>query len=128
VDNFLAFLGPKADGRVDSLEQRDVIEFRKLLRERGKSASTINQTVSKIVAAPFRLAFNLGLIAANPMAGIPRLTDRDRKRKQAFTTEHVRLLLTAAEGDWKGAIIAGYTTGARLGDVVNLRWENIDFT
>ena len=61
------------------------------------------------------------------MAGIPRLAERDRKSKGTFTVEQVRQLLAAADNEWRGAIIAGFTTGARLGDVANLRWEDIDF-
>ena len=33
----------------------------------------------------------------------------------------------AADGDWRGAILLGYYTGARLGDVANMRWEAIDW-
>jgi integrase len=127
VNQFLAFLGQKANGRLDSVEQRDVIDFRNHLREQGKSAPTINLVLSRIVAAPFRQAFNQRLITSNPLAGIPRLSERGGERKQAFTVEQVRKLLDAAEGEWKGAILAGYTTGARLSDVVNLRWQDIDF-
>jgi integrase len=127
VGAFLAFLGPKADGRLDSVEQRDVIEFRKRLREQGKSSATINHTVSNILASPFRLALNQGLITGNPMAGLPPLKERGRSRKQPFTLEQVRKLLDVAQGEWKGLILAAYSTGARLGDLVNLRWENIDF-
>jgi integrase len=126
VNEFLAFLGQKADGRLDSVEQRDVIDFRKHLREQGKSAPTINLVLSRIVAAPFRQALNQRLIAANPLAGIPRLSERGGERKQAFTIEQVRKLLDAVDGEWKGAILAAYTTGARLGDIANMRWQDVD--
>jgi integrase len=101
--------------------------FRAFLREEGKSPVTINLIVAKIVAAPFRQAFAQGLIRHNPVAGLPRLSEKGRKRKQAFTLEQVQKLLFAAQGEWRGAILAGYTTGMRLGDVVNLQWENVDF-
>ena len=113
VRAFLAFLGQKADSRLDSVEQRDVIEFRKRLREQGRSATTINQYVSTILASPFRLALNQGIIAANPMAGLPPLSDRGRSRKQPFTVEQVRKLLDAADGDWKGVILWRHTRPAR---------------
>ena len=71
VDEFLAFLGKQADGRLESVSQKDVIAFRKQLREQGKSAPTINLMIGRIIAAPFRLAFSQGLIAQNPIAGIP---------------------------------------------------------
>lgn len=127
VKDFLASLGDKANGRLESVTQRDVITFRTQQRELGKSPTTINLTVAKIVAAPFRQAFTQGLIRHNPTAGLPKLTDTAKKRKQAFSHEQVKKILDTAEGDWKGAVLCGYTTGMRLGDVVSLEWENIDF-
>jgi integrase len=126
IDAFLEFLGPKADGRLESVSQRDVINFRNLLYEQGKAPNTVNQFVSKVVAAPFRSAFQQGMILHNPLAGLRKLADRGRKRKQAFSIQDVRALLAVADDDWKGAILAGYTTGMRLSDVANLAWENID--
>jgi integrase len=38
----------------------------------------------------------------------------------------VRALLTSASGDWKTCILAAYTTGARLSDVVGMRWADLD--
>jgi len=127
VDDFLQFLGERADGRLESVSQRDVIDFRARLLADGKSPSTVHLTVAKIVAAPFRQAFTQGLIRHNPAAGLPKLVDKTKKRKQAFTVDQVRALLAKAEGDWEGAILCGYTTGMRLGDVVSLDWGAIDF-
>lgn len=76
VEDFLEFLGKRADGRLESVSQKDVIEFRKRLREQGKSSMTINLVISGIIASPFRQAFAQGLIRHNPMAGIPRMTER----------------------------------------------------
>ena len=127
IDKLLQFLGQKADGRLESVSRKDIIYFRKLLQEQGKTPTTINQIISRIIAAPFSLAFRQGLILHNPIAGIPRLTDPSKRRKQAFDVEDVRNLLAVAEGDWKGAILCGYSTGMRLSDVANLSWENVDF-
>lgn len=127
ADDFLASLGAKADGRLDSVGQRDILNFRDGMRADGKSATTINQIIAKIVAAPFRAAFKQGLIRLDPTASLPKLVDKGRKRKQAFTLEQVRTLRKAASGDWEGAILAGYTTGMRLGDVADLLEEQIDY-
>ena len=35
-------------------------------------------------------------------------------------------LVKTAEGDWKGAILLAYYTGARLNDVANTRWNAVD--
>src|SRR5438046_10309603 len=39
----------------------------------------------------------------------------------------VSKLVRAAGGDWRGAILLGYYSGARLGDVANMRWDTIDW-
>lgn len=36
-------------------------------------------------------------------------------------------LLDAADDEWKGAILCGYTTGLRLRDVAEMTWEAVDF-
>lgn len=132
VKDFLAYLGDKSDGRLESVTQRDVIDFRASQRAEGKSDSTINLAIAKIVAAPFRQAFSQGLMRHNPTAGLPSLTKgkkkrNEKKRKQPFTRDQVKKLVAKAQGDWKGAIICGYTTGMRLGDVVSLDWSQLDF-
>jgi integrase len=127
VKDFLAFLGQKASGTLEAVSQRDFIAFRTHLREQGKSASTVNMLIANTVAAPLRQAFAQGFMRHNPVVGIPQLSEKGRTRKQAFTLEQVQRLFAAAEGDWRGAILAGYTGGMRLGDVANLKWENIDF-
>ena len=35
-------------------------------------------------------------------------------------------LVESAQGDWRGAVLLGATTGLRLGDVANLCWESVD--
>jgi integrase len=39
----------------------------------------------------------------------------------------VSKLVRAANDDWRGAILLAYYTGARLGDVANMRWDAIDW-
>jgi hypothetical protein len=123
VADFLKFLGQRADGRLESVRQRDVIDFRKHLREQGKSASTINLVISRIVAAPFRQAFSQGLIRHNPMAGIPRLSERGGERKQAFTVAGPQA--SGGGGRRMEGRRPGHTTGAR-GPAVSITLEDID--
>ena len=49
------------------------------------------------------------------------------EERATFTSAQVSKLVRAADGDWRGAILLGYYTGARLGDVANMRWEAIDW-
>lgn len=126
VATFLRFLGPRAGSRLETIAQPDIVAFRNALLAEGRTAPTINAIVLHVIGAGFDLAFRQGVIRHNPIAGLRPLADPGRKRKQAFTLYEVRKLLAVTQGDWKGVILAGYSTGARLGDVANLRWEDID--
>jgi integrase len=81
--------------------------------------------VRKILGAPFRQALKLGTLSKNPLANVPPLK-KGRFEKGVFVPEEISRLVNVAERDWKGAILVGYFTGARLQDVCNLRWDSID--
>jgi integrase len=49
-----------------------------------------------------------------------------RVEKGTFSPDQIRRLISAAQGDWKGLIISGFFTGARLSDLANLQWSNVD--
>lgn len=48
------------------------------------------------------------------------------EEKGTFNGAQVARLVDSAEGDWKGAILLAYYTGARLNDVANMRWNAVD--
>jgi integrase len=49
------------------------------------------------------------------------------EEREIFTLTQVAKLVRSAPGDWSGAILLGYYTGARLSDVANMRWDAIDW-
>ena len=57
------------------------------------------------------------------MAGhVPKSIRGDPQvEKGTFSPDQIRRLIDAAEKDWKGAILAGFFTGARLSDLANLQ-------
>jgi integrase len=68
-----------------------------------------------------------GRIPTNPAEAVelPKVVSHTR---DVFTPEQVRMLLAAANDEWQTAILAGFYLGARLMDVVNLNWENVDLS
>ena len=85
--------------------------------------------VKKVLSVPFEAARKMGFIPTNPVAAVDNLRDRGVKsgREPFSDAEIERLLGGGAHGDWHGAILLAVNTGLRLGDVVNLCWEAIDF-
>jgi integrase len=125
IRDFTEHLGRKADARLEAISPADFISFRDSLLEEGRTPQTVNQLVRKVLSTPFTLAVKLGQIPANPLIAIAPLRSAAGE-KSVFTPDQVIRLVKAAQGDWKGVILAGYYTGARLQDVTNLKWSNVD--
>jgi integrase len=122
---FLEWLGPRAEANLSSLGPKDFLEYRNQLLNGGRTPKTADLIVRKILGAPFRQAVKLGTLSKNPLANVPALK-KGRFEKGVFAPEEISRLVSVAERDWKGAILAAYFTGARLQDVCNLRWDSID--
>jgi integrase len=125
TDAFLRSLGRRRDAKLESVGLKDFLEFRKQLLLEGRSPQTADQLVRKVLASPFTMAVKLGLLSMNPMAGLPPLKST-RIEKGVFTGEEISKLIAVASPDWRGAILTGFFTGARLKDVCNLKWSNVD--
>jgi integrase len=127
--DFLEHLGGRAKASLASITPGDIVNFRDKLRAGGRAATTCNMVVKKILSVPFEKARRLGYIPTNPCHAVDLLVDKIEKRqgeKQPFQPEEVAKIIETAEGDWQGAILAGATTGLRLGDIAQLKWEQIN--
>lgn len=125
-DGFLSHLGDRADLALNVISVSDVRSFRDTLSGEGRAASTVNTTLRKCLSVPFMAAYRLGYIAVNPVHGVEALKDDKKGTQEPFTVEQARDIIKASESDWKGANLMGFSTGLRLGDVVNLTWGAID--
>ena len=127
---FLQFLGAGSEGRLlESIHSGDITRFAQALKAQGRCGATVNRIVRTDLGGAFNHARKLGKIPVSPVAGAQPETDEGREafaRKTFSVSEIVKLIHVARGTDWEGAILFGYTTGARLQDVCNLRWSSID--
>jgi integrase len=121
----LKSLGDRSRLPVESVTEADIVRFRDELLAEGRYASTVNGLVRKFIAQAFRAAQRKGLIRLDPVAGLKAVRGK-KVEKQTFTFDQIKLLLGSAKGDWKGMVLAGFYTGARLSDLANLTWGDID--
>ena len=125
IDYCLAFIGKKAQRGLQHVRPADVRGYREKQLNAGKASHSCNLEV-KIISMPFRKAQKLGIIKLNPAEGVESLTC-DSERREPFTIEQVRAILARApDEEWRGLILLGLYTGARLGDCARMRWENVD--
>lgn len=124
VLQFLEFLGNRADKDLTYLAGRDIAEFRDNLAAKV-SPGTVN-TGLKILRAALNQAKRDGLVDLNEAERVTLLKVRGESKRRSFTGEELRLILGCADQEWRGMILVGLYTGARLGDIASLRWGNVD--
>lgn len=126
VNEFMNFLGSRADIELDELSVDDVRNFRDNRVEEGLAPTSANIQL-KVLRACFNAAVKQGLITYNPANGVETLAV-GRKHRKPFTHEQVLALLRSADAEWRGLIFAGYYIGARLAVCAGLQFENVDFS
>ena len=124
MNEFVAFLGRRADVNIAAITAKDISDFRDSRERQGLAPATVNLDIT-ILSSAFNAAQKQRHVSVNPCAAVEPLPDTS-ERKDTFTLEQVTALVRAAEGDWRGLILTAFYTGARLGDCANLRWKNID--
>jgi integrase len=125
IGEFQSFLGARARGRLTSINKELFLEYRDYLGRGGRSPRTVNQTF-KILRRPFKVAFDEGLIAHNPIGAIKRLKSVSAE-KGTFTPKQIQALLVAApDVEWRTLIALGYYTAGRLMDLSRLSWAAVD--
>jgi integrase len=120
VAKFLAYLGDRAD-----LRKAVIIGFRDKALQ-SVSATTVNLDL-RVLCALFRSAKAEGYIVKDPAEFVQNARrETGRPGRTGFTLEQLRMVLCAANDEWRSMILFGFYTGQRLSDFAALTWSNID--
>lgn len=125
TSKFLAWLGVRADLEISFVTKKDILAFR---NERAKIAApkTVNHEI-KVLRMVFRAARKEELIEDNPAEFVDTVKDKSEEAaRRPFTVPELRAVLGACDDEWKSLVLFGIYTGQRLGDLVKLRWTNLD--
>lgn len=107
------------------------IAYSEILRfkmERGTkvSAGTVNKELT-LFAAAYNYAMKAKMLFENPLASIPKFDCSDRERRKFLTPQEKLDLINGAEGLLQDLIVFALQTGMRQGEILNLKWSDIDF-
>jgi integrase len=129
---FLEFFSEMPIGRIT---KNDIARYRKLRHEdhwrthtkAGKplSETTVNRDV-EVVRRMLYWATDEGFISANPIARVRLVRERRTRRPVMSVAEEVKLL-AASSKHLRPIAIAALDTGLRRGELLNQRWEDVDF-
>ncbi len=143
---FLAWLGTKADGKLERITRADVRAFRDAIRDgwtegvakatakRSKATkAVVNHRTAKTanhyavdVAGLFRSAMREGLLLASPCAALERLPEDDSTEREVFTVAEVGLLVGGAgDAAWQDEIFSGGLTDEKTRSARCADWQGM---
>jgi integrase len=99
------------------------------LREEGLSSWTLRGTLSS-AAAIFNHAVARGWISGSPtrrLAKGERPRPRNRRQVRVLSAEETTRVIASARPSWRPLIAAASLTGARIAELLGLRWEDVDW-
>ena len=124
VTDFLASLGSRTGKPLTSLTSADVERFLTYRTDKGLAPQTVILDI-KIIGAALNHARRQGIITTNPTEAVELPKGKSMERG-TFTPAEVKMLVNAAEGEWKTLILLAYFTGARLSDCCTMAWADVD--
>ncbi|MBE2212700.1 MAG: tyrosine-type recombinase/integrase [Opitutaceae bacterium] len=122
--DFIRFIGDRAHSDIASITPAEIAACRDSWAATG-APKTVNNKL-KAIRVMFQNAWRDGIIVENPAAKVPTLKETEKTTRRLFTVAELKKILGAAKGEWQGVILAGLYTGQRLGDIVRLRWNQVD--
>jgi integrase/recombinase XerD len=140
IQDFLDFLGPRAERPVFEISKKVIIDFRENELKAGKASPTVNKALGVLKQA-FDHAMSIDAMLANPVErGVVLPRDRRKSQKRrAFTFAQFKQLIAATDPkrqhrdgvaltpEWQTFIMLCGYTGGRQQEPAKLRWDQVDF-
>jgi integrase len=147
VNAFLAWLGDKADVKLEAITKADVRSFRDAIRNgwtankktptakkrepaakkpiHRRTAKTANH-FARDVAGMFRSALREGLLLASPCSALERLPEDDSIEREVFTVAEVSQLVNVAGRDeWQSSVFSDRTLGSETRSARSEEWQGM---
>jgi len=103
---------------------KDIEEF-KAIRVRQVKPATVNRELATLKTM-FNKAVEWGKFQNSPAKNVKFLKE-DNKRLRYLEREEIKRLIEACPPDLRPIVIIALNTGMRKGEILNLKWHNIDF-
>jgi integrase len=112
------------------IDPRHVKLLAKALADGGRAPGTVRVIIAPLRAL-FATAVDEGLLRSNPCAGLRlaghRPMDEDEpERARALTPEELARLVAATDPEWRLLMRFLAQTGLRIGELIALRWSDVD--
>lgn len=120
--------------RLSEVRYSEVLAYYKGLIERGLGVSTVDN-IHTLLHPTFQMAVRDDVIRNNPSDGalseVKKQQNKNKKKRSALTIEQQRAFLDYVDkpeyARWKPLFVVMFGTGVRVGEVIGLRWSDLDF-
>ena len=120
--------------KIAEIRYSDVLLFYNALYDKGLKVNTID-SVHGVLHPTFQMAVRDNIIRNNPsdgvMAELKKRTKGEADVRHALTIEEERAFLDWIDRPeylrWKPLFTVMFGTGGRVGEIIGLRWEDLDF-
>lgn len=107
------------------IERYMTLRRQKQVNGHALSPSTVNLEVA-FLRAVYNKAIEWQLVKLTPCAGIKLFSTADRARLRHITPDEQQRLLAACPPLLRRMVLVALRTGARQGEILGLRWEDLD--
>jgi len=126
IDYWCKAFGDRIMTDIDIFDLREHVDS---MVDSGERASTINRKKA-VLSSAYKFALSRGYVDVNIVRNV--VVDDDTKRRDRVLTdnERQRLLQACKESQWDRLyllVLMAMTTGARKGELMGLRWRDINF-
>lgn len=128
VENLIKAIGDKV---ISAVTQNDIEDFRVWLHSnefKPNQRRKLGAIVSSMKNARplFPWSIKKGYIDADPFIGV-RLPKIPQKQVRVYTETELCAILGCANLIWQTIIVAAASAGLRKGEILNLRWDDVNF-
>lgn len=103
----------------------EIERFRSSLLVKGQQKSTTNRSLA-LLKRMFNLAIEEGYMEVNPARKVKMFSEAENLKERILTDEEERRLLEGCCDHMKDLVTFALNTGMRLGEILNLKWANVD--
>ncbi len=107
----------------------DVQGFKSGLIEKGLGPQTVKHNL-RLLRQMLKHAVEWDYLRKNPADKVryPKLPNNDKRMEDAILTpEEIRILLDQVSEKWKALILVAITGGLRIGEILAMKWGNLDW-
>ena len=110
---------------LDEIGRKEIEGFKAATVRDGLAPASVNHFL-KCLQKLFQCAVEWGHVDKNPVKGVPRLKVDDNKWS-FLDFEETEKFMAAVPGRWEPVFLCAFRTGMRQGEILGLRWQDIDW-